>query len=198
MQVYLDEQSEEKLDSLVEKALGEKFTAQVKEKVTSLSDELSETLHWYVEDDLKSNLQMAIHDEATRAAGRFMDAVVAGDEKSVQQFLKLPSGYLPHMEERNNQRDLISQEWHGGGIALRKKLLESVLPRLESERIKDLEAQSEARRNELIIAQNVSCQLRSDNRELNELCENKDWEIQRLKARLEKLEAGPSLSVVGE
>lgn len=145
MYTPLPEDSETRLNDLVSKALGENFASGVAEKVNSLVGEIQENLHYAIQDQLEGELQSSIIDEARRAAERFLERLRAGDENAVRHFLKLPSGYLPHMEERNCENGLLNVASEYGGIALRQKLLEAIQPRLEAERIKDLEAESGAR-----------------------------------------------------
>jgi len=195
MHIPLDDETEDRLSEVTAEALGKDFEKAVTSKVDGLVGEVKDLLHGYIAEDLQDDLKENIQDEARRTAERFMERLRAGDEKAVGSFLKLPN-YV--FDERNREHELLSEGSQYGGIALRKKLLEAVLPRLEAERIKDLEAIAEARLKALNDANLAAGTHKAMAETIAYDRDHLMYRCERLEARLAELEAKPSLSVVGE
>lgn len=195
MYIPTDDEADETLNALVDKCLGESFEKAVAKKVEAFTSEVHDQLHYGIIDDLRANLRGEIRSEARRLAEDFMLSLANGAERQVAQFLDLPADYY---NERERHHDLLEEGREYGGMALRKKMLESVLPQLEVERIKDLEAKAEARllayekaRDELLVARRTVDNLGKDNALMN-------GRIAHLERELDKAKQKPSLTVVGQ
>lgn len=140
MYAQLDKKSEEHLDGLVKKALGEGWQDKTCKVLKDALDAVTYDVMDYISAELQGHLQDNIGDAARHAAQNFLDALAEGKEEQVAQFLMLPNDYW-------KQRERFSWLDYGrehGPIALRRKMLEAVRDRLEREVILDQEAQIKA------------------------------------------------------
>ena len=142
----LTEDQEDTLNNAVVRALGGDFQEEAKKLVAKLVDDIGYRLFDYIDDDLTNGLQDAIRQEAARAAESFIAAIANGNEEAALKFIQARSDHLNNLERGQPATPWLKFARENGSIALRSKMLEFVGPKLEAERIKDLEAEVAALR----------------------------------------------------
>lgn len=147
MHIALDDKVSEHLDGLVAKALGDEWAERTAKLLRRATEEVAISLSDFIGTELEDELKRHIQEAAQRAAEDFIERLRDGDENAVKQFLMLPHGYWKQRDER----ELGSLYWSRdiGPLALRRRLIEAVQDRLESEVILDQEAEIQALRESL-------------------------------------------------
>lgn len=130
----IDADLEAKFDRVVSPEFRAKLESMARKAAEEYGYELQAQLSFMLED---GQLAEAIRSAAQRMAGYFIDRVQAGDDSAVEQFLGNPNSQ--YYNERKNIR--VEWQYEHGGIALRRRLVEAVQDRLESEVIKDQAAE---------------------------------------------------------
>ena len=142
--IPLTDEQTERLDGVVERALGDDFAKRVLKKI---EEDIVYQVQMAIEYELIESMKLNIADEATRAAAAFIEDLARGDEKAILEFIGDPPGY------QNWQREHLGR-WGDEGspsspAALRKAMIEVCGEQLKTERILDLETTVEHLRTEL-------------------------------------------------
>ena len=142
----LTQDQEDTLNNAVIRALGGDFQEEAKKLVSKLVEDISYSIFNYIDDDLTNELEDSIPQEAARAAESFIASIASGNEQAALKFIRAHSEYFSNLEREQPAAPWLSFVKEHGSIALRRKMLEFVGPKLEAERIKDLEAEVAALR----------------------------------------------------
>lgn len=117
----------------------------VQKMLKDAATEFEETLLWRLREDMPSHLASVARD----AAGRAIEAVLAGDEQELRRWLSCDSGaYTGRAGEgyyARSQEDahpiIHGKLFEQGALALRKRIVDGHADLLKTERILDLEDQ---------------------------------------------------------